>query len=264
MPRKPQSLDHLDLSARFKGDDAALDAALHEAEIRLLSIQQAYLVQGHRAVILFEGWDAAGKGGAIRRLTQKLDPRAVKVWPIAVPGEHEKAMPYLYRFWRRLPEPGTIAIFDRSWYGRVLVERVEKLIPPAAWKRAYGEINEFERLLADDGIRVIKFFLHVSREEQIRRFIERIDTPFKRWKLVQSDLQNLRKRAPYDKAIHQILAETDTDIAPWRLIPAESKPYARLRIMQEAADALSQGIDISPPKKDKKLLHELKKLAKKK
>src|SRR5262245_50449560 len=140
-------------------DDSKMEAAFEELEIRMLEIQQAYHRQGQRAILAFEGTDAAGKGGTIKRLVEKLDPRGIKVWPIGPPSADEHGRHYLYRFWARLPEPGTIAIFDRSWYGRVLVERIDGLTPKPAWKRAYREINEFERMLTDDGVRVVKLFL---------------------------------------------------------------------------------------------------------
>ena len=160
-------LEHAKPLKPFKDKDA-YQKALVKVQKRLLVIQQAYLLQHRRAVLVFEGTDAAGKGGTIRRLTERLDPRFCKVWPTGAPNETERRQHYLQRFWSRVPEAGTIAVFDRSWYGRVLVERAEKLIPKREWKRAYGEINEFERLLTDDGVRLLKFYIHISAATQKR------------------------------------------------------------------------------------------------
>ncbi len=201
---------------------AAYERRLKALQVELLSIQQAYLTQARRAVIVFEGWDAAGKGGVIRRLAEPLDPRSIKVWPIAAPRADEHERHYLYRFWMRLPERGEIAVFDRSWYGRVLVERVEKIAAPPAWRRAYREINEFERLLLDDGVRLVKLFLHVSAAEQLKRFRERIEVPHKRWK-------------------------TSMACAPWHLIPADSKWFARIACLKIIARELGAGVDLEPP-----------------
>ena len=220
---------------------------LQEAQRRLQRIQQAYLHTGDRAVIVLEGYDAAGKGGAIRRMTAELDPRSFKVWPIAAPNELEKRHHYLRRFWTRLPERGHIAVFDRSWYGRVLVERVEELAPKHAWMRAYREINDFERLLADDGMHVIKIFLHVSPAAQLRRFRERLTTPRKRWKLTYEDFRNRERRADYDLAVADMLERTSTDLAPWHVIPADNKLYARVETLRRIADAASDGVDLTLP-----------------
>ncbi|MBI3706851.1 MAG: polyphosphate kinase, partial [Proteobacteria bacterium] len=151
-------------------DKDAYERRLETLQMKMLSIQQAYFHERRRGIVVVEGWDAAGKGGMIRRLTEKLDPRGIRVWPIGAPEPSEQGRHYLYRFWARLPEPGTLVVFDRSWYGRVLVERVEGFAPKAAWRRAYEEINEFERWLIDDGVRLVKVFLHITAAEQVRRF----------------------------------------------------------------------------------------------
>src|SRR5262249_25693385 len=153
------------------------------------------------------------KGGAIRRLIERLDQRHLKVWPIGPPTPEEQSVHYLYRFWEKLPSAGTLALFDRSWYGRVLVERVDRLVPESGWRRAYDEINEFERMLVDDGVRLVKFFLHVSRAEQRRRLEDRMTTPNKRWKLSADDLRNLSKRRDYRDAIDDMLDLTWTKAA---------------------------------------------------
>lgn len=190
----------------------------------------------NRAVIfVFEGWDAAGKGGAIRRLTSAIDPRDYRVIPVAKPTPEEKHAHYLWRFWRDVPPNGRMAVFDRSWYGRVLVERIEGFCRPDEWKRAFGEINEFERELTEHGAIILKYWLHVSHAEQLRRFREREATPHKRHKMNDEDWRNRRKRAAYEIAVGDMLALTDQPGAPWHLVSAENKRYARLEVLRSAA-----------------------------
>ena len=224
----------------------AYEKRLREEQRRLQRIQQAYLHTGDRAIVVLEGYDAAGKGGAIRRMSAALDPRSFKVWPIAAPNEIERRQHYLQRFWVRLPERGGIAVFDRSWYGRVLVERIEGLAPRRAWQRAYREINEFERQLVDDGAHMVKILLHVSHEQQLKRLQDRLTTPRKRWKLSYEDFRNRARRADYDEAIAEMLDETSTDIAPWCVIPADDKLYARVETLRCIADRASAGVDLEP------------------
>jgi polyphosphate kinase 2 (PPK2 family) len=250
-------LDRLKQLKPFK-NKAAYQKALVKVQKRLLAIQQAYLLQGRRAVVVFEGTDAAGKGGTIRRLTERLDPRFCKVWPTGAPSEAERRQHYLQRFWGRLPEAGTIAVFDRSWYGRVLVERAEKLIPKPAWKRAYAELNEFERLLAIDGAVLLKFYLHITPETQMRRFIDRLTDPIKRWKITRRDFEVRRYQDAYREAVEEMLTRTSTDAAPWHVIDAEYKWAAHVRVFTLLADALADGVDLGPPEID----DALRKLAK--
>ena len=242
LPR-PQ-LPHGGDAPRMRRD--TYDRRLREEQRRLQRIQQAYLHTGDRAVIVLEGYDAAGKGGAIRRMSAELDPRSYKVWPIAAPNEIERRQHYLQRFWTRLPERGQIAVFDRSWYGRVLVERVEGLTPKRDWQRAFREINEFERMLVDDGAHVVKIFLHVSPAVQLRRFRERLTTPRKRWKLGYEDFRNRARRAEYDAAVAAMLDRTSTARAPWCVIAADHKLYARVETLRCIADAASRGVDLEP------------------
>lgn len=216
----------------------------------LVRIQQALRFTGERAVVVFEGMDAAGKGGTIRRIAWALDPRALKVWPIGAPNEMEARQHYLQRFWTRLPESGQIAIFDRSWYGRVLVERVDKLTLPADWKRAYGEINDFERQLTDSGMRLVKFFLHVGKREQLRRFEERFDNPLKRWRLGMDDLRARAKWGSYVRAIEDMFDRTNTPNAPWHAIPADDKDAARAAVLRTMVEQLSAGLDLRMPPPD--------------
>ncbi|MFC7334370.1 polyphosphate kinase 2 family protein [Rhodocista pekingensis] len=217
---------------------------------RMARIQFSYFWQELRAVIVFEGWDAAGKGGAIRRMTAELDPRGFHVWPIAAPTADEQGRHYLWRFWQRLPTPGSVAIFDRSWYGRVLVERVEGLAKRPDWTRAYDEINAFEKMLTDDGIRVIKLFLSISPEEQAKRLRERLEKPWKRWKLTPDDLRARARWDEYVEAAQEMFVRTSTPAAPWTLIPANSKWCARVDILRTVADALAEGVPIDPPPLD--------------
>ncbi len=236
------------------------ETQLAELHDRFLSIQQAFIAQRQRALVVMEGWDASGKGGLIRRLTLPFDPRVSKVWPIGAPTRAEQEIHYLYRFWDRLPGPGTLAVFDRSWYGRVLVERVEELIPPKAWKRAYGEINEFERMLADDGVRIVKLFLHISQEEQLRRFEERLTVPHKRWKITLEDFRNRARWKDYEKAIDAMIEKTSTKHAPWHVLPADNKHYARVAGLTLIADHMSAGLDLTPPELSPELRAEAARL----
>jgi polyphosphate kinase 2 (PPK2 family) len=228
-------------------DKAYYEQRVAELQLQMLRIQQAYYRQRRRGILVFEGWDAAGKGGAIRRLTEKVDPRGCQVHAIGAPTKVEQGTHYLYRFWKALPAPGNIAVFDRSWYGRVLVERVEGFAEKSAWSRAYDEINEFEGLLVDDGVRIAKFFIHISKEEQARRFAERALDPYKRWKLKADDFRNRGKWAEYESAIEDMFEKTSTAHAPWSAIGGDYKWYVRARVLEEACAILGQGIDLSMP-----------------
>jgi len=194
-------------------------------------------------VFAFEGWDAAGKGGAIRRLTSAIDPRDYRVIPVAKPTDEEKHAHYLWRFWRDQPRAGRMAVFDRSWYGRVLVERLEGFCRDDEWRRAYEEINDFERQLTDHGAIVIKYWLHVSHAEQLRRFRERETTPHKQHKINHEDWRNRRKRAAYEVAVGDMLALTDRDNAPWHLVPANDKRYARLEVLRYASRRIEEVLE---------------------
>ncbi len=244
LQRRPPSLTELDLSPRVGHRD--YEAKLSRRQQELKEISLAYRAHGRRAVVVFEGWDAAGKGGIIRRLGWPLDPRGFKVWPIAAPLPDEQGQPYLYRFWRRLPYPGQLVVFDRSWYGRVLVERVEGFASEAEWRRAYAEINDFERLLADDGIRLVKIFLHITPQEQLKRFRARLNDPLKRWKLSPEDLRNRARWPEYETAIEEMFRSTSTVAHPWHAIPANDKKYARLAALGLVVKQLAKGVDLNP------------------
>ena len=197
-------------------------------------------------VFVFEGWDAAGKGGAIRRLTSAIDARDYRVIPVAKPTDEEKAHHYLWRFWRHVPRAGMVTIYDRSWYGRVLVERLEGFARPDEWRRAYGEINDFEEQLTEHGIIVIKFWMQISRDEQLRRFRARESTRYKQHKINDEDWRNRRKWAAYEVAVGDMLALTDTGHAPWQLIPANNKRYARLQILKTACQRIVDALEGDP------------------
>ncbi len=234
-------LANIDLSQEMSSKDA-YEKALEQAQLRLVRMQQKHYQHKRRAIIMFEGWDAAGKGGAIRRLTESIDPRGVRVWAIGRPDHDEQARHYLYRFWQKLPTPGTWSIFDRSWYGRVLVERVEKLCTKPEWKRAYAEINAFEKMLIDDGVPVVKIFMHISKKEQLRRFHEREQNPYKRWKITEEDWRNRGKWARYAEAIDDMFRETSTDRSPWQIIPGDHKWFARVSACRTVVDALERAL----------------------
>ncbi|MDY5482602.1 MAG: phosphate--AMP phosphotransferase, partial [Clostridium sp.] len=193
-------------------------------------------------VIGFEGWDAAGKGGAIRRLTSHLDPRGYKVNPTAAPNDVEKVHHYLWRFWNNMPKAGHIAIFDRTWYGRVMVERIEGFCSEADWRRAYQEINEMEAHMANFGAVVLKFWLHIDKDEQERRFKERMEDPAKQWKITDEDWRNREKWDDYETAVNEMLVRTSTTYAPWTIVEGNSKYYARVKVLRTVVEALEKKI----------------------
>jgi polyphosphate kinase 2 (PPK2 family) len=196
-------------------------------------------------VIVYEGWDAAGKGGNIRRLGQGLDPRGYEVGPIGAPTEEEKAHHYLWRFWRQIPKGGHITIFDRSWYGRVMVERIEGFCTQEEWQRAYQEINEFEHQLAAFGTAIVKFWLHMSPEEQLRRFEQRQATEYKQWKLTDEDWRNREKWDAYALAVGEMIERTSTPQAPWTIIAADCKRCARINSIRTVAEAMRAAVEHS-------------------
>ncbi|UAA38207.1 polyphosphate kinase [Paraneptunicella aestuarii] len=252
--KHPPKLSDVDFEPAYIEDKKTYEKQLKELQHEMLRIQQAYFHQNQRAIVVFEGWDASGKGGAIRRLTEKLDPRGYKVYPIGAPTADEQGRHYLYRFQSRLPLPGNLCIFDRSYYGRVLVERVEGLATEQEWQRAYQEINEFERMLIDDGVHIIKLFLHIDKEEQLHRFDERLHNPVKRWKLTEEDIRNHLRWDDYEDAIEMMLQQTSTEAAPWQIIPAKKKWFARVNILETIVKRLSKGIDLTPPPLDDGLI----------
>ncbi|MGA2372134.1 MAG: polyphosphate kinase [Candidatus Korobacteraceae bacterium] len=237
-------LETVDLTHTLDRESYVREVTRRQIQLRELGYQ-VYL-QKRPVIIVFEGWDAAGKGGAIKRITEKLDPRGYVVYPISSPLGEDRTRHYLYRFWRRLPERGQIAIFDRSWYGRVLVERVEGFASEAEWKRAYKEINSFERQLADFGVILVKFWIHISREEQLRRFDERKAIGYKSWKLTEEDWRNREKWAAYEEAVEHMLVKTSTATAPWTLIEGNDKYWARTKVLAKLVKILSAQMGYEP------------------
>lgn len=233
-------LDKVNLALQLAQPEYKQQLDHFQNELHLLGYQ--VYTQKRPVILVFEGWDAAGKGGVIKRLTARLDPRGYVVWPIAAPQGDDKNRHYLYRFWRRLPEQGQIAIFDRSWYGRVLVERVEGLYPIEAWQRAYSEINQFERQLLDFGAIIFKFWLHISQEEQLERFKEREQMHYKSWKLTDEDWRNRGKWEDYAQAAEDMLLKTSTHHAPWTIVEANDERYARIKVLSTVVNKLKPAL----------------------
>ncbi len=234
------TLDRLDLSARLETE--VYEQRLKKRRAALGEIFRRLHFEGRSAIILFEGPDAAGKGGAIRRLTACMDARDFQVIQIAAPTEEERAQHYLWRFWKHLPAAGRLTIYDRSWYGRVLVERIERFAQPDEWARAFDEINDFERQLTAKGIVVVKFWLHISKEEQLRRFKERETISYKKWKLTPEDWRNREKWGDYTMAVDEMVARTSTTSAPWTLVAGNDKKFARIKVMDTVYDALRSAL----------------------
>ncbi len=213
---------------------------LKHQELRLLNTQRRLADSKRNIVIAFEGPDAAGKGGAIKRLVEKLDPRLLRVYSIIKPTEEEITRHYLWRFWCKMPRYGNMSIFDRSWYGRVLVERIEKFATEEQWSRAYAEINEFERQLVDDGTLMLKFYLHITKEEQLSRFRRREADPYKHWKINDEDWRNRKRWDDYLVAAQEMFEKTSTPAAPWHVIGANYKWHVRLQVVKTVADAVEK------------------------
>lgn len=237
-------LETIDLSLSLAREEYELELVRYQVALNALGFQ--VYQQKRPVVMVFEGWDAAGKGGCIKRVTQKLDPRGYSVYPIAAPKGDEATHHYLWRFWQRLPESGQIAIFDRSWYGRVMVERIEGFCDEAAWKRAYREINQFERQMFDHGAILFKFWLHISPEEQLKRFEERAADKLRNWKLTDEDWRNREKWDLYQQAVEDMLVKTSTTIAPWTVVEANSKEYARIKVLRTLVEKLSFDLQYDP------------------
>ena len=233
-------IEELDLSKTLSGAQYARKLPIQQGRLNALSREKAF--RDVALVVVFEGNDAAGKGGAIRRVTRALDARHYDVVPIAAPTEEARAQPYLWRFWRSVPPKGRIVLFDRSWYGRVLVERVEGLAAEPDWMRAYREIVDFEDALARWGIVVVKFWLSISKEEQLARFEAREKTPFKRFKITADDWRNRKKWDAYERAVCDLVDRTSTAVAPWHLIEANDKKWARVRVLETLGDSVERAM----------------------
>ncbi|NVL25529.1 polyphosphate kinase, partial [Pseudomonas syringae pv. actinidiae] len=231
-------LDSLDLSLHLSKEDYQQELIAEQA--RLSGNLRDKRMKSHALVAVFEGNDAAGKGGAIRRVAAALDPRQYAIVPIAAPTQDERAQPYLWRFWRQIPARGKFTIFDRSWYGRVLVERVEGFCSESDWKRAYAEINDFEEQLTEAGVVVVKFWLAIDEQTQLERFQEREKIPFKRYKITEDDWRNRKKWPDYRQAVGDMVDRTSTEIAPWTLIEANDKRWARVKVLRTINEALEK------------------------
>jgi polyphosphate kinase 2 (PPK2 family) len=239
-------IDHIDLSAKLGSDE--YEARLREAQRRLLHLRLEIggHIDGSRVgpgvLVVFEGSDAGGKGGAIKRIVEPLDPRHYRVSAFAKPSLDEKRKHFLWRFWKEVPGMGQMALFDRSWYGRVLVERVEGYATRDQWKRAYDEIVHFERGLVLEGVIIVKFWLQISPDEQLRRFESRRDDPVRSWKLTDEDWRNRDKIALYDEAVEEMFKRTDHDLAPWHLVSGEQKKWARVTVIETLVERLQEGL----------------------
>ena len=230
-------LDKVDLTESLDDDD--YDRRLGEAQARLQALSWEARRKRRNVVAVFEGWDAGGKGGAIRRVTAAIDARLYRVISVAAPSDEEKAHHYLWRFWRHVPRAGYVTIYDRSWYGRVLVERVEGFAREHEWMRAYREINEFEEQLAHHGAVVLKFWLHISKDEQLRRFKEREATPWKFYKITDEDWRNRERWDDYKRAVNDMVTHTSTACAPWTLIAGDDKKFARVQVLETFCDRIA-------------------------
>ena len=238
VPRAANVIRSLNLSRRL--DEAAYETRLALLQADLPRLARQLRPERRSLTLVFEGPDAAGKGGAIRRVTASLNPQLSRVISVAAPTDEEAAHPYLWRFWRHLPRQGRVTIYDRSWYGRVLVERIEGFAAAEEWRRAYGEINDFERQLAESGIIVLKFWLAISAEEQLRRFTDRQETPYKQYKITEEDWRNREKWDAYEAAACEMIERTSTPHAPWVLVEANDKHWARIKVMKTVVKRLEK------------------------
>lgn len=240
-PETPTILSTLNMTQSL--EKPAYKDELKKQQGRLNQLYRHAKAEGITSLLVFEGWDAAGKGGAIRRLTSALDARDYRVLPFAAPSDEENAHHYLWRFWRHLSRAGRVTIYDRSWYGRVLVERIEGFAREGEWQRAYAEINNFEEQLVEHGIVLMKYWLHITPEEQLRRFQERAEIPYKRWKLTDEDWRNRAQWAPYEIAVHEMVQRTSTTTCPWTLVEANNKYFARVKVIKSYCDQLEKALE---------------------
>ncbi len=239
-PQPVNVLRRIDLSRKLTPE--AYEEQLPRYQGRLARLNRELALRKRSLTVVFEGPDAAGKGGAIRRVTSALDARNYRVISVAAPTDEERAHPYLWRFWRHLPRTGQVSLYDRSWYGRVLVERIEGFCSREDWMRGYREINAFEEELVEFGTIVVKFWLHVSSEEQLRRFQERQNTPYKHYKITDEDWRNREKWSAYEAAACEMIERTSTEIAPWTLVSAEDKPWARIEVLKTICDRVERAL----------------------
>ena len=260
----PTVLDKLDMTQRLEKQQYQTRLATQQGRLNRLQLRARD--QKVSTILVFEGWDASGKGGAIRRINASLDSRGVRVVPIAAPTDEERAQHYLWRFWRHLSRAGRVTIFDRSWYGRVLVERVEGFASEKEWRRAYGEINRFEQQLTDHGIALVKFWMHLTKEEQLDRFHEREQTPWKKWKLTDEDWRNRERWDDYEIAVHDMVERTSTRRAPWILVESNDKLFARTKVLESVCNAIEARVGAAdePQAPEKKSTRDKKATSEKK
>lgn len=244
-------LSDFETGPKYEGD---YNADLKEIQDRIAELQSLHILHNARTLIIVEGWDAAGKGGAIKRLTATLDPRYYQVYPISAPSPEEKDKHFLWRFWNKLPGSKEIHIWDRSHYGRVLVERVEGFCNEAEWRRGYDEINEFESRQGEIGTKIIKLFLHVTSETQDRVLTERLDDPAKRWKVTAEDFRNREKRDEYLDAMKDMFKRTNTHWAPWTVIDGNNQKSARIAVLQHVVKAIESSVPMEFPEADQEIM----------
>ncbi len=239
-------LETIDLSKSLTREEYRQQLVHYQLQLRELAYQ--LYVNKRTLIVVYEGWDAAGKGGNIKRVTERLDPRGYEVFPIAAPVGDDRIHHYLWRFWRRLapPDEKQILIFDRSWYGRVLVERIEGFCAEGEWKRAYREINEFEHMLTDFGMILVKLWIHISEQEQLRRFEDRQGDVYRSWKLNEEDWRNREKWDRYEEAVEDMLLKTSTLHAPWTVVDGNDKLYARIKALRTLVEVLSRELQHQP------------------
>lgn len=234
-------LNQIDLSKKMTKEE--YKAKIEKLQSKLFLLQNRMYQEKIPVIIALEGWDAAGKGGAIKRITEKLDPRAYQVIPISAPNDMEQQFPYLWRFYMHFPRKGHLAVFDRTWYGRVLVERVEGFADKKDWQRAYSEINRMEQSLTNDGYIILKFWLHIDPQEQEKRFKAREEDPEKQWKITEEDWRNRAKWKEYEDAVDEMVVRTSTDYAPWTIVEADSKYYARVKILETIVETVEKRLE---------------------
>jgi polyphosphate kinase 2 (PPK2 family) len=252
-------LETVDLSKSLTKEEYVENLIRYQLQLRELAYQ--LYEQQRTLVMVYEGWDAGGKGGNIKRVTERLDPRGYEVFSIAAPKGDDATHHYLWRFWRRLrpPDEKQVLIFDRSWYGRVMVERIEGFCTEEEWERAYREINEFERQLVDFGMILAKFWIHISPEEQLRRFQERQNIAYKQWKLTDEDWRNREKWDKYQAAVEDMLLRTSTATAPWTVVEGDDKWFARIKALRTLVEILSEELDYEPAEPKAKAVKKKKK-----
>jgi len=237
-------LNEVDLTKKLEKE--SYKSLMEDLSNRLYLVQQASWSAGTPVAILFEGWDASGKGTTIHKLTDPIDPRGYKIYPIRASRTYEKKRPWLWRFWLKIPARGEWAIFDRSWYGRVLVERMRRLATPKEWQRAYQDIVDFERNLADDGTLILKFFLHISKKEQKKRFEKLKQDPLTSWRVADDDLWNHKRYNKWLRVYEEMLEQTDTEWAPWTIVEATDRRHTQVRVYQTIIQALEERLKITP------------------